>query len=406
MYKYSDNISYQMQLVQIIRIAVTNLSSNRMRSLLTVVGISIGIASIVFLVSLGYGLQELSVKKIASIEAINTLDVSPGKNSVQKVDDELIAKMKEMPEIDKISPVLALGVKIQYQDKKTDAVGNFVDDNFVSLEGLNVLVGGFFQNSTTDIVVSTAFLKAVSIDQGDAVGKEIPTTVLVLNEATKEKKELSKNYKIIGTVLDDSTSFIYAPIESVAGDIAGNKTYNSLKVKVKDKETIPDVRGKITSMGFTVTSIADTISQVDQIFKVIQGVLAFFGLIALLVASIGMFNTMTIALLERTRDIGIMKALGVRNRDVSRIFLSESMLIAGSGGILGVLFGLGTAKAINYAINILAKSVGGEPQKLFSMPMIFAAGIIIFSMFVGIATGFYPSRRASRLNPLDALRYE
>jgi putative ABC transport system permease protein len=115
---------------------------------------------------------------------------------------------------------------------------------------------------------------------------------------------------------------------------------------------------------------------------------------------------MTIALLERTRDIGIMKAMGVKDRDVSCIFLFESALIATSGGVLGVVGGWLTSKVVNMIVNILAKSVGGEPQKLFSMPIVFSMGIIIFSIIVGIGTGFYPSKRASKLNPLDALRYE
>jgi len=228
----------------------------------------------------------------------------------------------------------------------------------------------------------------------------------MIDSATKERKTVAKKYNIIGVVQDDTTSFSYLPISSVKADITWSPVYNSLKVKVADKNNVQVIKQKISSMGYSVTTIADTISQVDQIFKIIQFVLAFFGLVALMVASIGMFNTMTIALLERTRDIGIMKAIGVKNQDVSKIFLSESALIATSGGVLGVFGGYAVAKIINYAINILAKSVGGEPQVLFSLPAVFSTGIIVFSILVGIATGFYPSKRASQLNPLDALRYE
>jgi len=210
----------------------------------------------------------------------------------------------------------------------------------------------------------------------------------------------------LGVVQDDSTAFSYIPINSIASELSEKVSYNSLKVKVKDKSQIPSMKEKFTSMGYSVTTIADTISQVDQIFRIIQIILAFFGLVALLVASIGMFNTMTIALLERTRDIGIMKAIGVRDRDVSRIFLSEAAIIAGAGGIIGVVGGWATAKLVNIGVNMLAISVGGEPETLFATPIVFALGIVIFSFFVGILTGLYPSRRASRLNPLDALRYE
>ncbi|NCN28331.1 ABC transporter permease [bacterium] len=395
-----------MKFSQILLIAINNIKSNRMRSILTIMGIAVGIATIVFLVSLGYGLQELSIKRIASIAAINTIEVSPGKTAVQKVDNSLIAKIKEMPEISKISPLLSLGLKIDFQGKKTDAVGSFIDDDYAQLQGIETVVGGFFSNSPTDIVASTALLKALNIVPTDAVKKQFTSTVIIVNPETKEKKEIPKEYTVIGVVQDDSVSFAYVPIASVQDQISDSTVYNLLEVNVKDQKSIPAVKESITSMGFTVTSIADTISQVDQIFRVIQIILAFFGLIALLVASIGMFNTMTIALLERTRDIGVMKSLGVRDRDVSKIFLTESSMISTLGGIIGVVLGYVTAKGINSGVNQLAKSVGGEPQTLFVIPAIFAAGIVVFSVFVGFITGFYPSRRASRLNPLDALRYE
>jgi putative ABC transport system permease protein len=377
-----------------------------MRSLLTILGIAVGIATIVFLVSLGYGLQELSTKKIANIAAISTLDVSPGKTSVQKVDNSLVAKIKEMSEVSSVSPLLSLGLKIDYQGKKTDAVGSFVGDEYSKLEGVETVIGGFFSNSQTDIVVSTALLKALNITTTDSVKKEFDTAVIFIDQDTKAKKEVLKKFSIIGVAQDDSVSFAYIPTSSIADQINDKTIYNSLKVNIKDQKTIPQIKDKITSMGFTVTSIADTISQVDQIFRVIQLILAFFGLVALLVASIGMFNTMTIALLERTRDIGIMKALGVRDRDVSKIFLTESSMISTLGGAVGVLLGYLTSLIVNVGVNSLAKSVGGESEKLFSTPYFLAVGIIVFSIFVGFLTGFYPSRRASKLNPLDALRYE
>jgi len=395
-----------MRLNQILRIAINNIKSNKMRSLLTISGIAVGIATIVFLVSLGYGLQQLSVKKIASIAAINTLDVSPGKTAVQKIDNNLIASIKSMPDVASVSSLLSLGLKVDFEGKKTDAVGSFVNDDYAKLEGLDTVVGGFFSNSTTDIVVSTALLKALNIDPTGAVKKEFNTTVIMVNSATKEKTEVAKKYFVIGVIQDDSVSFAYVPQSSVADKVSDATVYNSVKVNISDQKQIQGVKDKITSMGFTVTSIADTISQVDQIFRVVQLVLALFGFIALMVASIGMFNTMTIALLERTRDIGIMKALGARDRDISKIFLFESSAISSMGGLFGVLLGYLTGKAINFGVNQLAISVGGDAQTLFVTPFLLAVGIVVFSVLVGVMTGFYPSRRASRLNPLDALRYE
>lgn len=395
-----------MKPIEIARISFTNLRANKMRTLLTVVGISIGIATIVFLVSLGYGLQELSIKKIASIEAVNTLDISPGRSNEQRIDLDLINRIKENPEVETISPLLALGGKMEYEGRQTDAVNNFIDDRYARLEGLNPIVGAFFANSEKDIVVTTALLKAVNLQPDAAINKLFNADIVIIDNATRERRSVKKEFTVIGVIQDDSSSYVYAPIAAISNEAGEKVVYNSLKVKVKDKSMVAALKQKVTSMGYTSTSIADTIDQVDQIFRIIQLVLAFFGLVALMVASIGMFNTMTIALLERTRDIGIMKAIGVRDQDVSRIFLSESALIATSGGVLGVLIGWLTGRLVNLGINALAKSVGGEPQRLFSIPIMICVGIVVFSIVVGVATGFYPSKRASRLNPLDALRYE
>ena len=208
-----------MKFSEIARISFTNLKSNRMRTLLTIVGISIGITSIVFLVSLGYGLQELSIKKIASIEAINTLDITTGKSSDQKVDDDLINQLKTIPEISKISPLLALGAKMDYEGRQTDSVGNFIDDDYATLEGINPVLGAFFSNSEKDIVVSTALLKAINLNINEAVNKQITAQIITVNSGTKERKSVIREYRIVGVVQDDSTSFSYIPIISIKGDI-------------------------------------------------------------------------------------------------------------------------------------------------------------------------------------------
>jgi len=394
-----------MKIAEIIKISMNNLTANKMRSALTIVGISVGISSIVFLVSLGYGLQDLSIKKIAAIEAINTIDVAQGsKGTPRKIDSTLISELKADPGISKVSPVLAIGIKIVSGDKIADGVGNCVDKDFFALEGLEVTYGSFFTGEGPQAVVTSGLLKAINQTKEDILNKDVAFNIIIANAGGK--KEVSKDLKIVGVIKDDTTSLAYIPLSLVAGDVGENPTYNAVKVKIVDQNKIQEMKAKIDAMGFTATSIADTIDQVDRIFKYIQIGLAFFGFVALLVASIGMFNTMTVALLERTRDIGIMKALGVSDFDIAKMFLSESALIAFSGGTLGVASGWLISKIINYAVNALAQSVGGEPHNLFVTPLVFSVGIIIFSGIVGLATGFYPSRRASRLNPLDALRYE
>ncbi|MCX6812267.1 MAG: ABC transporter permease [Candidatus Berkelbacteria bacterium] len=395
-----------MKFTQVLRIAVSNLKSNKMRTILTVAGISVGIGAIVFLVSLGYGLQDLSIKKIASIEAVNTLEVSDGKQEINKLNQAMAGKFNALPNVTKVSPLMMVGGKTDIGSSKTDMVANLVDDNFFALDGTKVASGSLYPAGVSDqSVVSSGLVKALGSDTATELGKEIFVDLNFV-AAGNQAATVTKKFKVAGVITDDSSSYIYAPISLFSDKVLDTTIFNSIKVAVSGTDKIPDARKAIEDLGFSVTSVADTISQVNQIFRIVQIVLALFGVIALVVAAIGMFNTMTIALLERTRDIGIMKAIGVYNIDVAKIFLSESAMIAVMGGVMGTVLGELTGFLINLGINSLAKSVGGEAQTLFYTPWWLAAGIIGFSVVVGFSTGFYPSKRASNLNPLDALRYE
>ena len=159
-------------------------------------------------------------------------------------------------------------------------------------------------------------------------------------------------------------------------------------------------------MGYLVSSLSDTIDQAKKIFRIIQIILALFGLVALVVSAIGMFNTMTVTLLERINEIGILRSIGASANDIRLLFLVESVLMGFLGGIGGIVVGYLGGEIANFGLNILAKSFGGEPLNLFYRPFWFIGFIIIFSTIIGFLTGIYPSRRASKLNPLEALRYK
>jgi putative ABC transport system permease protein len=166
------------------------------------------------------------------------------------------------------------------------------------------------------------------------------------------------------------------------------------------------VREELIGMGFMVSAISDVIEQANKIFRVIQIVLGIFGIIALIVAAIGLANTMTISLLERTQDIGIMRAVGASPKDVRNLFLTESTLIGFAGGVVGIFIGKLVSLFFNLGINLLAKSLGAQPLNLFFTPSWFLIFIVIFSTLVGFSTGIFPARRASKLNPLAALKYK
>ena len=166
------------------------------------------------------------------------------------------------------------------------------------------------------------------------------------------------------------------------------------------------VQDKIIELGFTVTALSKTVDQANKIFSGVQGVLAAFGGIALIVSAIGMFNTMTVTLLERTNEIGVMRTIGASPTDIRVLFLSESMVVGTLGGLVGIGIGVSVGIVLNLLVNILATQFGGVSITLFRYPLWFLLFISGFSGVVGFMTGVFPARKASKLNPLDAIRYK
>ncbi len=393
-----------MRFKDIISMAWKNLTASRMRSLLTILGISVGIGTIVFLISLGYGLQDLSIRQISSISSLTALDVVPASGSIV-LNQNTLDEFTKIPNVEKVSPMLSLTGQIVFGNQ-VDAVSYAVNPDYFSFQNLKISSGGVFNQDENKVVVSSAVLKALGKREDEVLGKEIKFVGFLPKENSGEFDKKEINYSVCGVISDETSAFVYLPLTSIKPYLNDKTVYNSTKVKVASTDQIQNIRLAIESKGFKVTSIADTIDQVYSFFRYIQITLALFGMIALIVASIGMFNTMTIALLERTRDIGIMKAIGVQNKSINWMFMSESFLISFFGGIFGIVSGVIVAQLMDLLIQLLAKSVGSHAEKIFSVPIVILLLILAFSVFVGILTGFYPSRRAGKLNPLDALRYE
>ena len=220
----------------------------------------------------------------------------------------------------------------------------------------------------------------------------------------RDSLDLEESFQIIGVVEEDSLSYVYIPFS--ASKIVGIEDYSKLKVKVDQDKNLNIVRNAIIEKGFLVSALSDIIEQANQIFRIVQIILGSFGIVALIVSAIGMFNTMTITLLERTQEIGIMKALGATALDIWNMFLAESVIIGFVGGLGGIIIGFVGGELFNYGINVLASFLGGEAIDMFFTPLWFMLLIITFSTFVGFLTGFYPARRAAKINSLEALRYK
>lgn len=390
--------------------------TNRSRTILTILGISVGIGTIIFLVSLGYGLQRVILGKITTSDSLLSLDVSTSDTNNLKLDSAALKKIKAIPTVEKISPLFSSSVQMTVDGVSSELMANFADSEYFNLEGTTLKKGAFYTDSAADknkIIISSSALKLFNLSEDNCFAKKIKFTLFLPEKAdTEEAKEskarenidLDGEYLIVGIIDEDNSNYVYMPISIV--DKFKIEDYSKIKVKVSNKDSLNSAREAIVGEGYMVSALSDIIEQANQIFKTVQIVLALFGIIALLVSAIGMFNTMTIALLERTQEIGTMKALGATKADIWSMFLGESVIIGFFGGVGGVIIGYAGGELFNYGINLLAKSFGGQQVDLFYTPLWFVFFVIIFSTIVGLLTGVYPSSRAAKLNCLEALRYK
>ncbi|MFZ6036328.1 MAG: ABC transporter permease [Patescibacteria group bacterium] len=416
-----------MQLGFTVLLSSTNLRRRKLRSFLTIGGMAVGISLIVFLVSIGFGLQRLVRSQIANVEALTILDVSKGESTLLQLNDEVVDDFKNLENVKDVSPSLSLSGQITNGASVTDVAIYGTDPKFLSYEGVKISYGnGFSGEDKPEIVLTKTALSLIgfetpqeSIDQkmnlrllvpkkieGSTEEELVPTDVLVtVAGAINEDKELSLAY----VPLEYLKSLGYKPDYSAARvkvNDGEDAEYNVARIKVEDEAALPQVRQQIESMGYQVDSVADTVGQIDKIFVVFELIVAGFGAIAMFVAAIGALNTLTVSLLERTREIGLMKTLGATAVDIYRLFLVEAIVIGMTGGLIGIGLGWLAGQGLNYLMKYLANRLGGDPVEIFYTPFIFVLLIAAIIFIISVITGVYPARRAAKINALDALRYE
>lgn len=400
-----------MKLIDVNRLAMGNLGRNRQRTILTVSGVAIGISTIIFLVSLGFGLQKLSISKLTSLEALTTITVTPGNSNQSKLTDENIGKFSSMEKVDTVSATYSIPGYITYSGngKTTDSTVLALNPKDYETEGIKIKEGkAFSDNSSQEAIVSKSILNIWDVkESGSVLGKKVEANLIFSEEEVDLKSldaQASRKSLVIVGISDDEKNNLYISKEALSG--VNLKYYYQAKVRVKDKGDIAVVRSDIDALGFTTQSVQDQVAEIETIFLIVKITLGAFGLIALLVASIGIFNTMTIALLERTHEIGVMKAIGGTDKDIKRTFIFEVAIIGLLGGIIGVLSGILTGALVNWIVNRLAIAVGGEANQLFYTPIDFMIWAVLGSFFISTIAGIYPAKRAAKLNPIEALRYE
>lgn len=407
-----------MRFIDLFKLSTRMFKARTSRTLLTILGMSIGIGAILLLVSFGYGLQKTLLDRITTSDSLLTLDISAAKAGEVSLDSTMVERIKKMPGVNEVSPAFQLTAQGHLGDISADLVANGVNPVFLRLGGTKIADGeSLSDHDETGIVISSSLAQIFGKkDSLEMIGKEmtfdffVPATkdslsVGSIDDSQKKltKVNLTKKFKIIGVVAGEE-SLVYINSKALA-NLKINK-FSQMKVRCSSQEVMGSIRDSILEEGLLVSSLSDTVDEANKIFKIVQIVLMLFGVIALAVSAIGMFNTMTITLLERTQEIGIMKSIGASDGGVSMMFIMESTIMGFLGGLSGVLIGYIGGIIFNKIINLVAASFSGQAVDLFYSPVWFVMGIIIFSAVVGFITGFVPARRASKIDPLDALRYK
>ena len=387
-----------------------NLMNRKIRSILTISGVIIGVAAITFLISIGYGFERMTTSKISTKDTLNVFDVNLENSDLTSLTDENIATIKNVGNIETLEPGLSLAGKLSNGKAKTDILVNGYSNKYLELNDIRMFRGDKFTDSDSDkIIVTTAVLKAFEVDINNFKSGQYDIEIMANHDLspTLQDGEIKKIEKmsIVGVIDDDQTSYIVLPFEKVKSTVVA-QNYNVAKIKATDKGKLSDTRSKIENMGFGTNYIGDTIAQISSFFLVFRYIVGGFGFIAMLVAILGMFNTLTVSLLERTREVGVLKSNGAIKRDIWRIFLSEALVISIVGGVLGIIFGISIGEAVNLVFNKLAVQKGSEPVDFFYTPLYFIFATLGATFIVGFLTGYYPSKRATKINALDALKYE
>jgi putative ABC transport system permease protein len=421
---------------QIFAMAWANMKQRKLRTSLTTLGVVIGITAVISLASLGEGFRVTVTQRMEQGFELNVLTVIPGSLfgglTRERFQDSQIQEISQFPEVDIATGVMQMGnVTLKKGDREVRAfvatavnfsqfIGVYPDRfEFETVEGSpvewknNSIIIGYKVNHPNE--TETAFAQA-----GDIINMTYAKTVI-------PKVEETRNFTVVGTLLKKGTPgitnfdyWIFIPLDT-AREILKTAESDLIFVKVFDPETSEHVADEVEALfppyQVSILVPATFIRQVDYIIGLIQLFLTSVASISLLVAGIGIMNITTVSVMERTREIGIMKAIGAKSTTILTIFLTETALI----GLLGGLIGVPTGYGLSYLLSIIvSRFMGGgqegggvfqnpETQQNIITPIFspaWAIGALIFGVVICTLFGLYPARKAAKLDPVKALRYE
>ena len=425
-----------MRFDDLIRVVLRNLNRIRVRTALTTGGVIIGVALIVVLLSISFGFEENlteqlegigDIKQITVIRPMQGFMVGGGgrREETELLDDDAVKEIEKIDGVQAVVPSLSVSGYIEVGRYFTSLSITGIDPEKGENIGIEVEDGRFLRKNDKDVMVvgykvADVFREKKTlkrIEEFDIQGKEAE---IVVTRRNLEGEEETRSFRarIVGTVEEQGTQSdysIYIPIrmavdilewQSLQPNIIKRQGYESLIVYAEDADLVNYITEKIGEMGYSAFSFKQIIESVGEVFSLLEIFLVGLGGIALMVAALGIINTMLMSILERTREIGIMKVIGASNTDVTRIFLMEALAIGFLGGIGGLSLGYVVAYIIDIGARIYIGQQGGTVTSLVVMPLWLIGFAMGFAMCVGLISGVYPARKAARLSPVEALRHE
>lgn len=407
-----------MKLSDLIYVTFQNFRNRKSRIFFTILGVAVAIAAVFSLVAFGYGLQKSLLEKITTADSLLTFDAIPADSNIIRLNPAVVERISQIPNVEKVSPQASFASEISYGDIISGISANVVNSDFLPLQGVSPVFGRFFKDGDVKkIVVTSVVTQLLNLKPDETIGKSVKLTIfpsintssdqVVVDSAETSESQvyLVDDYQIVGVIESHgSEGEVYINTNDLVG--IPIYEYKVVKVKVINSEVMKGVRDNLIGNGFLVSALSDIVDEANKIFGIVQIALGVFGVIALVVAAIGLINTMTIALLERTNEIGVMRAIGASPEDIRRLFLGESTIIGFLGGVGGIFIGLVVSELLNWTFNFVAVSFAGSAVRLFAYPFWFTIFIIILSTIVGFFGGLWPAYRAAKMNPLQALKYK
>ena len=456
-----------MKIGDLTELAIRNLREAILRNSLTTLGVAVGVASLVAMLSLGVGLQQFASQRLANSGLFNAIFVSsryntgdyerrsrqnqpPDSTPARPLDESARREIAGFSNVNEAYPEIRFMTEIRYNEKPYPTMVAGMPDSARTDGAFDGMQGKFFSSSSADeAILQVEFAKELSAQPSALIGKDLVLRYAERQALTAQSGKAAqssapdnessasggfsvvpheKKLRIVGIISTEpeggfgafGRSRVFIPLavaetlsatqvsdlRDVLNGSSKTSSYASLTVRVKSPTQVPQVEAAIKNMGFTTFSLLDTTRNLRLFFTVIDLLLGIFGSLALAVATLGIVNTLVMAILERRREIGVFKALGADDRDIKQLFFAEAGVMGLVGGIAGVALGWLIGKGVTLGTNIYLSRQNLPPVNISAVPLWLALGAIAFAIAVSLMAGLYPASRAAHLNPVEALRYE